>query len=88
MSKNEKPQEGAMLKIKDVQNILGVSRQAVHNIRKAGLLEGTRVGLRAIRFSREEVERYLASRKESPVQYKKHLVIDKETEGEEEQPED
>ena len=69
--KEDYEQQESMLTLREVEEMLGISRQALHNIRKAGLLKGMRVGLRAIRFAREDVEAYLAARKESPVRYKK-----------------
>ena len=45
--KEDYEQQESMLTLREVEEMLGISRQALHNIRKAGLLKGMRVGLRA-----------------------------------------
>jgi excisionase family DNA binding protein len=51
------PDDG-LLKMSDVLRLLNISRTALFNLRRRGLLPSVHVG-RALRFRRQDVERYI-----------------------------
>lgn len=59
-----------LLRIKDVQKLLGVSRNTVLRMRRNGLLKFVTLNARCVRVPRSEITRIIAEAKAQPVKPK------------------
>lgn len=58
---DEVPFDSSWMTIQEVTELLGVTRQTLHNWRKQGLLPAYRFGMgRAVRFKRSDIEQIRA----------------------------